>query len=1085
MQDEGQAVSQLPLLGDEERHQVLYGWNATRREFSDGKCLHELIEEQVQRTPDAVAVVYENSRLTYAELNHRSNQLARYLRELGVGPDERVGVCMERSLEMMVGLVGVLKAGGAYVPLDPGYPLERLMVLLEDVTPRAVLIQERLRGLLPPLSATVVAVDALPERVAELSATDLPVSELGLTCRHGAYVIFTSGSTGRPKGVLNEHRGIVNRLQWAQGQYPMNGSDRFLQKTPFNFDVSVVDFFSPLLSGARLIMARPGGHLDPEYLCEVIESVGITRLHFVPSMLQAFMDHDPARRCASLRRVLCSGEELPAVLQNRFLTELPWSKLCNLYGPTEAAVDVSFWECLADDRSERVPIGRPIANTQMYVLDPRREPVPIGTPGELYLGGVGIARGYWGRPELTAERFVNDPYGTEANARMYRTGDLARWRPDGAIEYLGRDDFQVKIRGLRIELGEIEAQIIQHPGVRTAAVIAREDEAGEKRLVAYYTVKEAQDEAVDAGELRRHLIAKLPAYMVPAAYVQLQSLPLTTSGKLDRKALPAPQAVSSGRREYEEPQGELERALAAVWGPLLKVARVGRWDHFFELGGHSLLAVRMLARVQQTLRLRPSMADVFARPVLADLAASLAGAQRQMLPLIERVDRGLTIPLSVAQQGLWFLTQFQRGSTAYHIPLRLRLHGPLDAALLRRALDSIIKRHEVLRTRFTLSEWMPVQQITPAQDACFQLESRDLRSCDNIGDELACLVRDAVRAPFDLSTGPLIRGLLVRESYDTHTLLITMHHIVCDEWSLGVLLRELGAFYTSYWHGTDDPLPEPAVQYADYSVWQQRMLAADYLKCQGEYWKQTLEGAPALLELPLDRARPPQQDYASGYVPVVIDRDLTTQLRALSRRYDSTLFMTVLAGWAALLSRLSGQCDIVIGTPVANRSGPQFEEIVGYFVNMVALRVRIGDHPTVRQLLKHVREVSLAAQQHQDVPFEQVVKLVQPTRTLSHNPVFQATFAWQSEVVVPQLPGLRPEVLETDTYRASKFDLTLSLGESGGRLVGGIDYAASVFDAKTIEGYREQLHTILVEVAAEEHGVFAAVNAREVARRVG
>ncbi len=622
----------LRILPKSEWHQVTESFNATCAAFSRRRLVHQLIEDQVGRSPDSVAVVYEDATLTYAELNRRANQLARYLRGEGVGADQRVGVYVERSLEMVVGLLGVVKAGGAYVPLDPGYPVERLASMLEDAAPGIVLTQDRLRAGLPRSMARVVTLDREWDEIARHQMRDLDSGALDVRPDHLAYVIYTSGSTGKPKGAMNEHGAVVNRLLWMQAQYGLSERDRVLQKTPFSFDVSVWELFLPLMSGASLVVARPRGHQDPSYLRELIEETSVTLVHFVPSMLQAFLEQHRPGRCASVRHVVCSGEELSPALQNRCLEQWPRARLWNLYGPTECAVDVTAWECEWDEGGRRVPIGRPIANTRLYILDRRLRPVALEVTGEIYIAGAPVGRGYLNRPALTAERFVADPFSSGPEGRMYRTGDLGRWRTDGVIEFLGRNDHQVKIRGLRIELGEIEAQLRNHRQVREVVVTAREDDRGEKRLVAYVVPERpAEGEAPPASnlgerlvpQLRGQLRAALPDYMVPSSWMVLDALPLTPSGKVDRRALPEPQPGDCGQA-YEPPVGEIEGAIAALWEEVLRVERVGRTDNFFELGGHSLLGMRLIARIGEALRIAPPLASIFRHPTVRDMAALVA-----------------------------------------------------------------------------------------------------------------------------------------------------------------------------------------------------------------------------------------------------------------------------------------------------------------------------------------------------------------------------------------------------------------------------------------------------------------------------
>ncbi|NVI09627.1 amino acid adenylation domain-containing protein, partial [Paraburkholderia sp. JPY454] len=718
-----QPVCHLDLLPAAERRYLLEELNRTEAAYPSERCIHELFEAQVRRAPEAVALVHENERLSYGELNARANRLAHHLVGLGVRPDQPVAICVERSAAMVVGLLAILKAGGAYLPLDPAYPSQRLRQVLGDAAPQLLLCDAAGRAALGPEVLTdVIAVDletATPVW-GEQPPSDPEPRTLGLTSRHLAYVIYTSGSTGTPKGVQNEHRAVINRLIWMQKAYALNTADVVLQKTPFSVDVSAWEFFWTLLEGATLVLAVPGVHKDPDALVNLIIGQRITTAHFVPSMLAGFMDTKGVDRCTSLQRLVCSGEALSASLTQKVRCVLPWTGLHNLYGPTEAAIDVTAWNCPADFNGSVVPIGRPIANTRVYLLDGHGAPVPFGAVGELYIGGAGVARGYLNRPELTAERFITSPF-VEGD-RLYRTGDLGRYLPDGNLEFLGRNDDQVKIRGYRIEPGEIAARLGEHAFVREAVVVARQNRAGDKHLIAYVVcAPEAQSDGLDgpdlANTLRAHLSARLPDYMVPSAFMRLSELPLTVNGKLDRKALPAPADDAYARRGYEAPRGELETVLAQLWAELLGLERVGRHDHFFELGGHSLLAVRLLSRLSQIAGVELSLAMLFARPVLGDLAANivevLSRSGPQHLPAIVAVSRQAPLELSFAQQRLWFLAQLDKDSARYHVPLGWRLQGRLDRAAWRRSLDQLYARHEALRSVFVDAEEGPRVEILP------------------------------------------------------------------------------------------------------------------------------------------------------------------------------------------------------------------------------------------------------------------------------------------------------------------------------------------------------------------------------------
>ncbi|QRK05623.1 amino acid adenylation domain-containing protein [Archangium violaceum] len=613
-------INALPILPEPERRTVLADWNGPATRYPRDACLHQLIEAQVERTPDAVALTFEDKSLTYRELDSRANQLAWHLRSLGVGPESRVGLCLERSLEMVVALLATLKAGGAYVPLDPAYPQERLGWMLEDARPTVLLAQQHLMPRLPAQSTHVVCLDS---GWADISLQPRNAPAPRATAQNLAYIIFTSGSTGRPKGAMNEHHAVVNRLLWMQDAYGLDGQDVVLQKTPFSFDVSVWEFFWPLMQGARLVLAKPGGHQDPDYLASLIARERVTTLHFVPSMLKVFLEEPNLEaRCASLRRVVCSGEALPVELQDQCLQQLPQAGLHNLYGPTEAAVDVTYYACEPGQAPRSVPIGRPVANTRIRILDAHLQPVPVGVSGELYIGGVQVGRGYRARPNLTAERFIPDPFSDEPGARMYRTGDVARWLPDGNLEYLGRADFQVKVRGFRIELGEIETLLAQHPAVRQAVVIAREDRPGDKRLVAYVV---GPPEQASTAELRSFLQTRLPEHMVPSAFVALEKLPLSPNGKLDRRALPAPEiGKPHAGQPFEAPRTELEQLIAGIWKEVLQVERVGVDDAFFALGGNSLLALQVHRRLKTALGTELALTQLFQYPTVRALAARLS-----------------------------------------------------------------------------------------------------------------------------------------------------------------------------------------------------------------------------------------------------------------------------------------------------------------------------------------------------------------------------------------------------------------------------------------------------------------------------
>ncbi|HYO56996.1 non-ribosomal peptide synthetase, partial [Archangium sp.] len=1055
-----QTLAELPLLTPAERQKLLVTWNDTRAEPLSDARLHELVEAQVDRTPDAPAVSYEGRQLTYRELDERANQLAHHLRSLGVSPEVPVAVCMERSLEMVVGLLAILKAGGAWVPMDPSYPAERLAFMMGDAAAPVLLTQERLKPVLPATSGRVVCLDSGWEDIAREPGHR---PQVAVAPEGAAYIIYTSGSTGRPKGALNTHAAIRNRLEWMQSAYGLTPEDSVLQKTPFGFDVSVWEFFWPLLTGARLVMAVPGGHQDGAYLVRTIASERITTLHFVPSMLQVFLEQPGLESCAHLKRIVCSGEALPAELAQRCLERLSAS-LHNLYGPTEAAVDVTHWTCERGDSRRSVPIGRPISNLRLHILDAHLRPVPVGVPGELYIGGIGLARGYFRRPDLTAERFVADPVGTEPGARLYKTGDLARYLPGGEIEYLGRTDFQVKLRGFRIELGEIEASLGQHPTVREAVVVAREDVPGDKRLVGY--VVPAVGQVADVAELRRHLQQRLPEYMVPAALVVMNALPLSSNGKVERRALPAPSSSPQDSRTSVPPRTRTEELLCGLFARLLRLERVGIHDDFFALGGHSLLATRLVARVHETFGVELPLRAFFDAPTVARLAERLDTFQTRphehgAVPPLRPAPRDGALPLSFAQQRLWFLDQWQPQSALYNIPAAIQMEGELKVGVLERCFTEILQRHESLRTTLRQGEHGGEQLVHPG--AIAPLTVVDLRAlpAEERERETRRLATKEAHRPFDLTRGPLLRIALLSLEPQRHVLLLTLHHIVSDGWSMEVLLRELAALYDAFCRGEPSPLPSLPVQYADYAAWQRSWLEGEVLEAQLGWWRQQLEGAPRGLELPTDKPRPALVTSRGAVATRRLPRDLSESLRAFHRREGVTPFVTYLAALQALLYRYSGQEDLNVGTPISGRGRPELEGLIGLFINTLVLRARLGAHTPFRELLARARESVLGAFSHQEVPFERLVEALQPERDLSRTPLFQVMLVYQQGLAMERaLPGLTLRPLPVEG-RTAKFDFTLYVTDGEQGLETGLEYNTDLFEATTAERMLGHLEVLL------------------------
>jgi amino acid adenylation domain-containing protein/natural product biosynthesis luciferase-like monooxygenase protein/non-ribosomal peptide synthase protein (TIGR01720 family) len=1047
-------VSKLPMLDVDERRRLLLEWNDTAAEYAREKCLHELFSEQALRTPQTVALIFEDRKLTYADLESRANQVAHQLQELGVGPEVIVGLCIERSPEMVIGLLGILKAGGAYLPLEPSYPPERLAFMLEDAQAHVLLTHAGLRERLPDGLPRVLCLDTDWQDIGRHSPTP-PGSTA--SSRNLAYVIYTSGSTGAPKAAMNEHRAVCNRLQWMQATYGLSESDRVLQKTPFSFDVSVWEFLWPLLHGSSLVIARPDGHKDPVYLADLIRERNVTIAHFVPSMLQAFVDHADIQSCRSVRCLFASGEALPGSLAARVIAAAP-AQLHNLYGPTEAAVDVSYHPVTAAVNGT-VAIGRPVWNTQLYVLDATMAPVPVGVSGELYIGGEQVGRGYLGRPGLTAERFVANPYG-ESGSRLYRTGDLVRHSADGILEFLGRIDAQVKIRGLRIEPGEIEAALLRCAGVAQAAVVAWEEASGEKRLVAYLVG--AAGVSPEIGSVRAQLQRSLPQYMVPAAFVALQTLPLNSNGKLDRKALPLHEGRSDLElRAYVAPRTPMEATLAGIWADVLGVDTVGVLDNFFDLGGHSLTATRLMSRIRAALLAEIPLRELFDAPTVALLAERIGalGESSRGIPLVP-VSRDADLQPSFAQERLWFLEQLGGLGAAYHTGGAFRLSGELDTSALSRAFSEIVRRHEALRTHFEATDGRAIQVI----DAPWPVElTGEPVSEVHVEERVSALMR----APFDLKSSRLLRVELLQLAPREHVLTVVMHHISSDGWSTEVLIRELTQLYAAFREGHLSPLPELPIQYADYAAWQRQWLHGKVLEDQLTYWKEHLAGAPAALQLPTDRPRPAVASFRGDSVEFRIPAGTTAALKECGRSNGASLFMVLLAAYQALLKRWSGQEDITVCTPIANRTRAETEGLIGFFVNTLSMRTRLPDDPSFRDLLARARATALNAYAHQDLPFERLVEALNPVRDLSRHPVSQVTLVLQNQATgTIDFPGLRIRSVELPR-RIAQFDLTADVTETPEGLTGYLIYATDLFDRSTIERLAGHFATLLDGIAAD------------------
>ncbi|CAN2255003.1 amino acid adenylation domain-containing protein [Bacillus vallismortis] len=1050
---EDMLIGQMELLLAEEKKQVIREWNETAKS-EKLLSLRDMFERQAILTPERIALICDGVQVNYQELNEKANRLAHLLIEKGLGPEQYVALALPRSPEMVASMLAVLKTGAAYLPLDPEFPADRISYMLKDAKPSCILTTEEIAARLPDdLSVPQLVLDqTVTQEIVKRYSPGNP--NVSVSLAHPAYIIYTSGSTGRPKGVVVTLKSLSNFLLSMQEAFSLGEEDRLLAVTTVAFDISALELFLPLISGAQIVIAKKETIREPQTLAQMIEYFDINIMQATPTLWHALVANEPE----TLRglRVLVGGEALPSgLLQALHELQCP---VTNLYGPTETTI----WSAAAflEKGVKGVPaIGKPIWNTQVYVLDHGLQPVPPGVVGELYIAGTGLARGYFRRPDLTAERFIADPYGPPGT-RMYRTGDQARWRADGSLDYIGRADHQIKIRGFRIELGEIDAVIAKHPDIEQAAVVVREDQPGDKRLVAYMVAAEA----IDTAELRRYVGASLPDYMVPAAFVEMDELPLTPNGKLNRKALPAPDfSTSVSDRGPRTPQEEI---LCDLFAEVLGLARVGIDDSFFELGGHSLLAARLMSRIREVMGAELGIAKLFDEPTVAGLAAHLDQAQ-SVRPALQRAERPEKIPLSFAQRRLWFLHCLEGPSPTYNIPVAIRLSGELDQSVLQAALYDLVCRHESLRTIFPESQGTSYQHILDADQARPVLHVTEMAE-----KELSERLAEAVRYSFDLAAEPAFRAELFVIGPGECVLLLLVHHIVGDGWSLTPLTRDLGAAYAARCHGKAPEWAPLAVQYADYALWQQELLGSgddpnSLIAGQLAFWKETLRNLPDQLELPTDYSRPAEPSHDGDTIHFRIEPELHKRLQELARANRVSLFMVLQSGLAALLTRLGAGTDIPVGSPIAGRNDDALGDLVGLFINTLVLRTDTSGDPSFRELLDRVREVNLAAYENQDLPFERLVEVLNPARSRATHPLFQIMLAFQNtpdaELHLPDMDSS----LQIHSVGSAKFDLTLEISEN--RLADGtpngleglLEYSTDLFKRETAQALADRLMRLL------------------------
>ncbi|MEK5109515.1 non-ribosomal peptide synthase/polyketide synthase [Cytobacillus sp. FSL K6-0129] len=1040
------SLTKLSLLSFEEQKQILEEFNDTQVDYRKDLTIQALFEEQVEKTPNKVAVVVGNQEMTYNELNARSNQLAHTLRDRGVKPDDVVAIMVERSFEMIVSIMGVLKAGAAYLPIDPELPIERINYMLKDsrteilvsqVTPSEELTFE---GVCLSLEKESVFSRIRENPIYVNKAQDL------------AYVIYTSGSTGKPKGVMIEHQSVINRLMWMQRKYPLSQSDSILQKTPYMFDVSVWELFWWALSGARLCFLAPNEEKNPSSVINAIKKYGITTIHFVPTMLDIFVkqvkNNQSKNTLVSLRRIFVSGEELKwnqVQHYNQVIGKEYSTELINLYGPTEATVDVSYFD-VKELTDKVVPIGKPIDNIHLYVVNEHVQLQPIGVPGELCIAGDGVARGYLGNPTLTAEKFVENPF--VPGERMYKTGDLARWLPDGNIEFLGRIDHQVKIRGFRIELGEIENTLLSHPLVQDTVVISRKEVSDEDFLCAYIVA--SQDASV--SELRTHLAKTLPDYMIPSYFVPVDALPLNANGKVDRKALPEPKGYLASEVPYVAPQTDIQQMVVDIWQEVLGVEQpIGIHDNFFELGGHSLRATTVMAKIHQNMDVEVPLRVIFQSPTIEEIASYIEKAQKQQFKSIKVVEKQPYYPVSAAQKRMYILNQMDKQSTSYNMPAVLTLEGSVDFTRLENAFNQLVERHEAFRTEFIIKDGVPVQRVVDSVPFSVQvLEKTEVA----VEEQIQSFIQ-----PFDLQQAPLLRVGLLQESEEQHILIIDMHHIISDGHSLTLLTEEFSTLYA------DGALPDLRIQYKDYAVWQQSQLKSDEMKEHKEYWLKQFESGIPILDLPTDYPRPAVQSYEGDSVDFTLSQEVTEKLREIAKKHNVTMYMLLFAAYNTLLYKYTGQEEIVVGTPIAGRTHADMEKIVGMFVNTLALKMNPRGDMAFSEFLAQVKSQTLEAYQHQDYQFEELVEQLDVERDMSRHPLFDTMFNF--ETIDSQALSMADLIVEPYTYESliTKFDLTLGITETNDGLMGAIEFSQKLFKRETIERWKTHFIELLTQLS--------------------
>ncbi|MCK4608033.1 MAG: amino acid adenylation domain-containing protein, partial [Gammaproteobacteria bacterium] len=1023
------------------------------------KNIVQLFAKQANDNPHNIAVTFKNKHLTYQQLNKKANLLARHLQAYITNNTPHVAIYLERSLELVISIIAILKANSAYIPIDTNYPEHRIQQITIDANPCILLTTKKLLHNLQNIPTKKFCLDTEWHQITKNSPQNIAKKPKPSS---PCYIIYTSGSTGEPKGVINIHKGLMNRIYWMQQQYKLTKTDVVLQKTPYSFDVSVWEFVWPLISGAQLTIAKPNGHNDPKYLQNIISQSKITTLHFVPSMLKTFISNINPQQCRSIKRIICSGEELSWQTQQDVLKKLNID-LYNLYGPTEASIDVTYWHCNKNYQDQKVPIGKPITNTKIYILDNALQMVPIGITGELYIGGDGLALGYLNQPELTKQRFIKNPFSSNPKSRLYKTGDLAKWLPDGNIEYLGRIDDQVKIRGFRIELNEITNHLQNHPQISQATTLAKKDREGYSYLAAYLIPKQQK---IDLTKLRNHLKQYLPEYMLPSIYIQLDKFPITQNGKIDKRALLAiNNSMAIHSKNIQPPSTIEEQMLCTIWAKALDLTagNISIHDDFFTIGGHSLLAMQIVIRINNFFGCNLKTHDLFKYSTIAKLAAQIPKKPASKSAKISSNTNILTntYPASYNQQRIWFLSQLEPKDPLYYIAMSFSIIGELNYNSLKNAFLAIITRHEALRTTFIIEESQIRQKIIPIQDFEFILPIVDLtkshkNNIDNILYNEGC-------KHFDLINGNLIRTKILKLEENQHILYIGMHHLVTDGWSERIFNHELTALYNASVKNRPLQLTPLPVQYHDFATWQNKHLNGSKINRQLNYWRKQLNNF-STLNLPNDYPRPKIPNYKGKRIEFKISKNIVNQLNQLAATNKTTLFNCLLSAFNILLAKYSGQKDIIVGTTFANRQHAELEQLIGFFANTIVLRSDLSRKPTFLELLKRNKKMTTNAYANQDVPFEKVVKSLLPLYDRNSNPIFQTMITFEpTNVKKLKLTGLKVKSKQIDLGYAM-FDLTLFLQVIHTGLFCTIEYNTELFKSITIERMITHFKTLLQNV---------------------